>query len=250
MRISLNGMVSSDEDVEVYRYFGYDAFSPQTVRQALADNPAGEELVLEINSPGGSVMAGSEIYSVLRSAGNIPIRAEVQSLAASAASYLMLGCGQVWMSPVAQVMIHLPTTYTEGDETAHRAGMQMLETIRESILNAYELKAGGRTSRAEFRRLMEANTWMTAQEAVERGLADGILYQEEPIPQNVVNAVGGGIRALGASGGMPNIAQLRMQFQRQKQAQTGGVPGADNWGEQAKARLALEKIRFIGGSYT
>lgn len=91
MRVTLNGIVSADEDVEIYEWFGCKAFGPQTIRKALEDNPSGEELVFEINSPGGSVFAGSEMYSVLRSAENVRTRAEIQSIAASAASYFSLG---------------------------------------------------------------------------------------------------------------------------------------------------------------
>ena len=75
--------------------------------------------MLEINSPGGSVFAGSEMYSVLKACG-LSTRAEIQSLAASAASYLCLGCGTVAISPVAQMMIHLPSTCTDGDRVAHQ----------------------------------------------------------------------------------------------------------------------------------
>ena len=83
MRVTLNGIVAADDDVEIYQWFGFAAFSPKAVRDAVASTPEGEELVLEINSGGGSVFAGSEIYSVLRSSG-IHTVAEVQSLAASA----------------------------------------------------------------------------------------------------------------------------------------------------------------------
>lgn len=249
MRVTLNGVVSMDEDTWIYELFGYKAFGPQQIRDAIAQNPAGEELVLEINSPGGSVMAGSEIYSVLRSAEGTQTRAEIQSMAASAASYLCLGCDTVMISPVAQMMIHLPSTYTEGDRTDHLRSVQMLDSTREAILNAYELKAGEKGDRAEFRRMMNAETWLTAQEAFDHGLVDGILYQEEgPAPQNLMNAAGAGIRALGCSGGVPDIVQLRAEYARRHPAEpqdpTGKEPEdhTQDWREQA--RLNLEKIRF------
>lgn len=248
MRVTLNGIVAEDDDREVYEWFGYRAFSPDQVRQAIRDNPPGEELILEINSGGGSVMAGNEMYTVLRNAG-IQTCAEIQSLAASAASYLALGCDRVMISPVAQMMIHLPTTFTVGDRDEHASSVQLLDTIRDSILNAYELKSKGKTSRAELKRMMEATTWMTAQEARDAGLVDGILFEgsmlQDPDPSAVMNAVGAGIRALGDSAGVPDIVQLRAEYRRMNQAQTGGVPGANkaqDW--QVQARLDLEKIRF------
>ena len=245
MRVTLNGIVASDEDVEIYQYFGYSAFGPQTVRQAIADNPAGEELVLEINSPGGSVMAGSEMYTVLRSAEGVHTRAEIQSMAASAASYMCLGCNEVWISPVAQMMVHLPSTCTAGDRVEHMRSVQMLDSTREAILNAYELKAGGKADRAELRRLMSASTWLTAQDAVDKGLADGILFEGEgPMPQNLMNAVGVGIRALGESGGMPDIVSMRDAY-RKANEQPPAEPSDPTKDWRVKARLELEKIRLI-----
>lgn len=243
MRVTLNGIVASDDDQEVYDWWGIGAFSPKTVRQALADNPQGEELVLEINSPGGSVFAGGEIYSVLRSSESVWTRAEIQSLAASAASYLCLGCSEVAISPVAMMMLHLPATATRGDRVEHLRSVHMLDTTREAILNAYAIRSGVKADRAALRRMMSAETWLTAQEAVELGLADSVLYQEETVPQNVMNAAGAGLRALGG-GGVPDIALLRAEYRKAKAAGQPEPPeaAAPTW--QAKARLDLEKIRF------
>lgn len=242
-RINLSGLVASDEDAAIYEHFGYKAFSPQVVRDAIANNPKGEELVLEINSGGGSVWAGSEMYSVLRAADGVTTRAEIQSLAASAASYLALGCDRVEISPVAQMMVHLPRILTEGDRNDHLGSVQLLDTVRESVLNAYELKCAGKTGRAELKRLMSNSTWLDAREAVRLGLADGILGDEDGTlaPQDVMNA----------AGGLPDIAALRAQYRAEKastggapeSASTGGAPDAHtDW--RAHARLAIEKNRF------
>ncbi len=220
MRVQLNGYVVADDDVYFYRFFGIICFSPRDVRQFLASNPKGEDLVLEINSPGGSVIPGFEMYSALRAnRGNVHVVAEVQSLSASAASVLMLGCDRVMLSPVAQVMIHLPSTTTEGNVNDHRAAIRMLESTTTSILNAYELKVGGKLTREDLDDLIRAETWMPAQQAVSAGLADGILYQEGEtplvIPENITNAVGGGIRALAmSSGAMPSAESLRARYQK------------------------------------
>lgn len=236
MRVTLNGIVSSDEDRLIYEWFGYRAFSPEQVRDAIAQNPQGEELVLEINSPGGSVFAGSEMYSILRSC-SIPTRAEIQSLAASAASYLCLGCGTVAISPVAQMMMHLPSTTTEGDRTEHQRSIGMLDATREAILNAYELKAKGKSDRAELRRMMSTETWLTAQDALDHGLVDEILGQEDGQtmrPGSLVNAFG-----------LPDITALRAAYDRanpsappERRPQNTGT----DW--RLAARLDLEKNRF------
>lgn len=235
MRVTLNGIVSADDDLEIYQWWGYQAFSPQTVRDALAENPEGEELVLEINSCGGSVQAGSEIYTVLRSS-NIHTRAEIQSFAASAASYLSLGCQEVYISPVAQMMIHHPMTCTSGDQTAHRQSVQMLDSISDGILNAYEAKSKGKCSREDFAAMMESETWLTAQAALNAGLVDGILYEEDGAlsPTNVVNALG-----------VPDIAQLRAQYRTAHPTPAESEPdNQTDW--RAEARLEIEKTRFGG----
>lgn len=235
MRVTLNGIVSSDDDRWIYEWFGYRAFSPEQVRDAIAQNPAGEDLVLEINSPGGSVFAGSEMYSILRGC-SIPTRAEIQSLAASAASYLCLGCDRVAISPVAQMMMHLPSTSTSGDRTEHQRSIGMLDATREAILNAYELKAKGKTERAELRRMMSSETWLSAQDALEHGLVDEILGQDEgvPGPSSLVNAFG-----------LPDIAALRAAYARANpEADLRKAPEHTLADWRDSARLTLEQNRF------
>ncbi|MCR4936516.1 MAG: Clp protease ClpP [Oscillospiraceae bacterium] len=250
MRLTLNGFVSADDDMPLFAYFGVGAFSPRTVRDAIRATPQGEELVLEINSGGGSVMAGFEIYSVLRACG-IQTRAEVQSLAASSASVMMLGCRTIMLSPVAQVMIHLPSTVTDGDERAHRDSIRVLRSIKESILNAYEVETG--RDRALLARLMERSTWMSAQEALGAGLADGILYIEGDSPLSLPGAAPD---ALGDSSGTPwtgvedaTTEALRGRYARLVAAgQAPPLPtlpaggSGPDWRDAARLRIARAKF--------
>lgn len=252
MRVQLNGYVVEDDDVWIYHYFGYGAICPRDVRDALTNNPEGEDLVFEINSPGGSVFAGFEIYSAIRAARrerNIRVVAEVQSIAASAASTISEGCSQVLMAPVAQMMIHLPSTYTSGDVNDHRKSIDILEAITASIINAYELRSAGKLSREQLDGLVRNETWMTAQEAVAAGLADGILYAdgETPlvIPSNVTNAVGGGIRALALSAGaMPTPMDLRARYQ--KLVDEGKAPAVNEDGTPAAPAPAADPAPMGG----
>lgn len=260
MILTLNGYVVEDDDQWLYDYFEIGAFCPGRIRRAIQDNPEGEELVLEINSPGGSVFAGFEIYTLLRGA---PCRsqARVQSLAASAASTLMVGCTEARLSPVAQVMLHLPSSAVKGDETAFFRGLRMLDSITQSILNGYELKCGGKASRGQLEQLMRTESWLTAQQAVELGLADGLLLLDGEtapegwsgvLPSDVVNAVGGGIRKMAAAmGPMPSPAVLLNRYDQLVAA--GARPAAnrphgvgntrDDW--RRKARLAIEHNRYL-----
>lgn len=202
MRFNLNGMISSDEDAPIWRHFGFLAFSPADLRGAIAKNPPGEEFVVEFNSGGGDVYAGFEMYSVLRSA-TCPTRGEVQSLAGSAASVVLAGVDTAAASPVAQVMIHLPSTVTEGNQGVHRDSIRMLDAVTDSILAAYERKAGDKTSRAELRRMMTAETFLTAQQALDAGLIDEIIGDAAPI---------GAATVLNSCGGVPDIAKLRAAY--------------------------------------
>ena len=243
MRIPINGHIVADDDAGIYRFFGFTVTSPADVRNALDQAPAGEDVILEINSGGGSVFAGFEIYSALRASARNTL-AEVQSLAASAASTIMIGCRKVLLSPVAQVMIHNPACCTEGDEAAHRDSLGILASIKESILNGYELRCGAHCDREKLRSMMDDSTWLSAQEAVDLGLADGILYQDGEshlaVPANIVNAAGVGIRQLAAANGLPDIAQLRAEYQRLHPEKPPAL--TDDW--RNEARLAIENMKY------
>lgn len=228
MRYSLNGVICADDDAPVYRWYGMQAVCPEDIRQALRENPAGEEFVLEINSGGGSVYAGFEMYSILRAA-NVPTRAEVQSLAGSAASVVLSGADTAAAYPVGQVMIHLPSTITAGNQVAHRESVQMLEAVTGSIVAAYEAKCRGKSSRTELRHLMDKETFLTASEALKAGLIDEIIgtENENANPMNVYNAVTG----------MPDIERLRAAY-REAQAEPLPVSNSDTAARRRALALA------------
>lgn len=241
----------ADDDLWVYDWFGISAFSPHVVREAIRDN-VDDELVVEVNSGGGSVFAGFEIFSLLRGAECRTV-AVVQSLAASAASTIISGCDTVQVSPVAQIMLHLPAIVTEGNREDHRDSIKLLDSITESILNGYESKCRGKATRDKLAQLMRAETWIPAQDAVEMGLADEILYQDDAagiIPGNIVNAVGSSIRGLINGATQPSAAELRARYD--ELIAKGATPAAGHpapapiqsmpW--QARARLEIEKNRY------
>lgn len=272
MRIKLNGEVVSDSELWLYDFFDVPAFSPQGIRDAIEATPEGEDLILEINSGGGSVFAGFEMYSVLRNAAPRTV-AEIQSLAGSAASVVMLGADEVVASPVAQVMIHLPTTATRGDRYDHQDSVALLDTVTDSILNAYTVKCGAKSDRGELRSLMRATTWLTAPEAKGLGLVDRIAGEEQIDPAAILNSCGGGrgIRSLAGRPGARyedllarylDLVQLgeaperpELGFVKDSVREADAPPAEDAAETQqeaeaelqgAKARLELEKIRFGG----
>ncbi len=243
MRTQMNGYIVADGDAWIYRLFGYSVCSPCDIRKAVADNPPGETLTVEINSPGGSMFAGFEMYSVLLGAG-CDTEAEVQSLAASAASTAMLGCKRVKATPVAQVMIHNPAVTADGNQYDHRKTAEDLAKFAQSILNAYEVKCRGRKTRAELEAMMDSETWLPVQEAVDAGLVDEVIGGAGLLPSQVVNAVGGGIRALSGAGGLPGAAELRarkeaMDAAASKPGGDGDPPAAGPENRNERERLAV-----------
>ena len=129
-----------------------------------------------INSPGGDCIAASQIYTMLMDyKGNVTVK--IDGIAASAASVIAMAGTEVLMAPTALMMIHNPATIAMGDHEDMKKAISMLDEVKESIINAYEIKTG--LSRDKLSRLMDAETWMNANKAVELGFADGVLEDEK-----------------------------------------------------------------------
>ena len=134
------------------------------------------DIVIWINSPGGDCIAASQIYSMLMDyKGNVTVK--IDGVAASAASVIAMAGTQVLMAPTALMMIHNPMTVAFGDHTDMQKAIEMLDEVKESIINAYEIKTS--LSRAKLSHLMDSETWMNANKAVELGFADDILTDEK-----------------------------------------------------------------------
>jgi ATP-dependent Clp protease protease subunit len=137
------------------------------------------DITVWINSPGGDCVAASQIYSMLMDyKGNVTVK--IDGIAASAASVIAMAGTEVLMSPTSLLMIHNPLTVAIGNSEEMQKAIAMLGEVKESIINAYELKTG--LSRTKLSHLMDAETWLSANKAVELGFADGILFKasEEP----------------------------------------------------------------------
>lgn len=138
-----------------------------------------------LNSPGGDVVAAARIYNMLLDyPGQVTVN--IDGIAASAASVIAMAASHVAMSPVSMLMIHNPATLAMGDKTELSRALEMLESVKDSIINAYQLKTG--LSRAKLSKLMDAETWMDATAAIDLGFADELLtskrtpapHEEEP----------------------------------------------------------------------
>lgn len=174
IQIDIRGDIVPNEYAEIYEWFGMDYASPGKIRQALND-AAGDEVEFIINSGGGDVFSGSEIYSMIK-AYNGKTVSKIYGLAASAASFAAIGANKVMISPTGQMMIHNASGGEWGDKRAHRDMADALSSIDNSIANAYELKTG--KGRTELLNMMGRETWMDAKAAVDNGFADEILFDE------------------------------------------------------------------------
>ena len=154
-----------------------DEVTPQMFRSEL--NAAEGDIDLWINSPGGDCYAAAQIYNMLMEyKGNVNVK--IDGIAASAASVVAMAGSTVEISPLGMLMIHNPMTVSIGDTHEMERTITFLSEIKESIINAYELKTG--LSRAKISRLMDAETWMNAKKAVELGFADSVLYTDAQRP--------------------------------------------------------------------
>lgn len=145
----------------------------------------GGDITVWINSPGGDCVAAAQIYNMLMDyPGNVTVK--IDGIAASAASVIAMAGTKVLMSPTGLMMIHNPLTVAIGDSEEMQKAIQMLDEVKESIINAYEIKTG--LSRAKLSHLMDAETWLNSNKALELGFADGILFREEASPVQAQNS--------------------------------------------------------------
>lgn len=177
-KIDIKGHIVSDDHLEVYQWFGMAATSPSVVKNAIAEaEKNGEkEILVEINSGGGSVFAGAEIYYALKKfAGTV--NGEIPSLAASAATFPAMACDKLSMSLMAHFMIHGASIYTHGNHQDMSDTSEFLRNIDDSIINAYTTKTS--KTRDELRAMMDKDSWMTAQQALDAGFIDEILFENK-----------------------------------------------------------------------
>lgn len=175
--LMLNGEISNET------WFG-DEITPKEFRGEL--NSGQGKVTVWINSPGGDCFAAAQIYNMLMEYSG-PVDVHIDGIAASAASVIAMAGNHVAISPVGMMMIHNPATVSIGDEREMKKAMEMLSEVKESIINAYELKTG--LPRKQLSNMMNAESWMNAKKALELGFADSILYDgddEDDEPEGMI----------------------------------------------------------------
>ena len=161
--LTLNGTIAEESWFD-------DDITPQLFREEL--NAGSGDITVWINSPGGDCVAAAQIYNMLMDyRGSVTVK--IDGIAASAASVIAMAGTRVLVSPVSMLMIHNPATMAMGDAAEMQKAIAMLDEVKESIINAYEIKTG--MSRTKLSHLMDAETWMDAHTAVDLGFADEIM---------------------------------------------------------------------------
>ena len=185
VQIDVRGDIISNDDKWIYDWLDWDSTSPADIKNALMTKPQGEKLTVLINSGGGSVMAGQEIYSMLHGRDDIEIK--VQSLAGSAASVIAMA-NHCEISPVAMIMIHnVSMSGAAGDYHDMQKNAEILRQMNAALAGAYTAKTG--RTQEEILRLMDRETWLTANQALEMGFVDGIIRDEKPVFANDVSGM-------------------------------------------------------------
>lgn len=183
-KIEVKGTIVGNADKWIYEWFGMDATCPKDVNAAISE-ANGEPLLVEINSGGGDVFAGSEIYTALKAyAGTVEIN--IVGLAASAAS-VIAQAGHSRISPTALFMVHNVSGSAAGDFHDMQQEAEILQTANKAVAAAYLEKTG--KSMEELLGIMDAETWMDAQKTVEYGFVDEVMFASAPTLTNGIGVL-------------------------------------------------------------
>ena len=231
MKLNLTGELIPSDWAEVYRKYGYTSgfYCPDDVRNAINELEPGEELLLEVNSIGGSVFGGNEIYALIEDCTN-PTRAVIQSLAASAASYMIMACDRIEIHLPAQLMIHRASTVACGNAEDLQQAQQMLGVTDNAILDTYCRRCGNKICREDLSDMMASETYIGASDALRYGLVDSIIGGEANTQSGllVASAFNNTVKAMRT---LPDIQEL-MQADK-------------NESDQLRKELENEKNKFI-----
>lgn len=179
-KINIRGVMIPNDYKWYYDWFGADSTCPADVQKVMDAFQNGDEIEVYINSPGGVIDVGSEIYTLLRGSRD-HVKIYITGEACSAASIVAMA-GYCEMAPTALMMVHCVSTKTSGNHSDMEHTAEVLRTADQALCTAYMEKTG--MTEADVLAMMEAETWLTAQQAKERGMIDAVMFEEsgENIP--------------------------------------------------------------------
>jgi ATP-dependent Clp protease protease subunit len=187
-KINIKGPIISSQQQWIYDYFGVEATSPAKVNRVLDSIMDNEDLEIEINSCGGDISAGSEIYTAIRAYSKGNKVANIVGSAYSAGSVIAMAC-KCYMSPTAMMMIHKVSCSTEGNSDDMDKMSQTLQVADQTVANAYVAKSG--MAMKDALKMMAQETWLTAQQAKDKGLIDGIMFENTTQSMQLNNSFNG-----------------------------------------------------------
>lgn len=187
-RINIRGVLIPNDYKWFYDWLGEDSTCPRDVQKVLDVLHDGDDLDVYINSPGGVIDVGSEIYTLLRQASERSnLKIHIVGEACSAASVIAMA-GYCEMTPTALMMVHcVSTSYVSGNHNAMEHAAEMLRTADRAMCTAYMKKTG--MTEQEALDMMEHETWLTAQQAKDRGLIDAIMFEEQKEDITLINGL-------------------------------------------------------------
>jgi len=174
VELHISGDIVDDEDAWLYEWFGIEHASPNAFKEEL-NGFSGHDLTVWIDSYGGSVFAAAGMYNALMEhKGKVTVKIDTKAM--SAATIIAMAGDEILMAPGAVMMIHNPLTEVYGYASDLRKTADVLDEIKESIMNAYQMKTG--RSRAKLAAMMDDETYMSAKTAMKEGFATGMLYAD------------------------------------------------------------------------
>lgn len=180
--VRILGDIVNNDSKSVYEWIGIDCCCPRDIEQAIA-SANGKKLTVEINSGGGEIFSGSEIYTLLKQYGNVEII--ITGLAASAASVIAMA-GYCKIAPTGMIMIHNVSMHANGDYQVMSKKSEILRSANQAIASAYVTKTGLREQ--EIYDLMNKETWFSAKQAKEKGFVDEILFNSNSVKNSMINS--------------------------------------------------------------
>ncbi|WP_373898834.1 head maturation protease, ClpP-related [Haloimpatiens sp. FM7315] len=173
IELRIDGDIAMDDDFWSM-LFGVENVTPKGFMAELAQYK-GKDINVWVNSYGGDVYAASRIYTALKEHKG-KVKVKIDGVAISAASVIAMAGDEILMSPTSILMIHNPWGNFQGEAKDLRHGADVLDEVKDTIINAYQLKT--KKSRAKISQMMDEETWMSAKKAVSEGFVDGMLYTE------------------------------------------------------------------------
>lgn len=261
IKIHIKGDIIPDDYKLVYRWMGWSYACPYDIRAAL-EKAGGEDVTVDINSPGGVCNAAFEIYTALREYGGT-VTVQVVGLAASAASLIACAGDTVRISPVGIFMIHNAACSASGDYRDMDAAAASLRQYNAAVINAYVARTG--MDRKELQDLMDHTTYLSSETAMEYGFADAVMdfgeggTEEEEASGTPEGGTGCDLMAVASVSGVNlihpgrmreiSLAIRQMQERESSAEDSGEISGRPNLEDGEDALLFdISKLREGGNS--